>query len=343
MRAARLIGRGRMQVEATVAAEPGPRDVLVRVEVAGICGSDRHMFRGEYPTALPVTLGHEFCGVVEAVGAEVSRQKPGDRITADPNIACGHCAACRAGRVNLCASLEAIGVTRDGGFAEWVAMPASQAIVLPPTLDPLHGAFSEPLACCLHGLDVARIKPGDAVAVLGGGVIGLLMVQLARLAGAATVILSTRQAPRRELALRTGATHAVDPGAGSSDAAIRAIVPAGVDVALECAGVPETLSDALAVAKHGGSVVLFGVMANGQRVEIEPWDLLVREIRLEPAYLNPHTHQRAADMIVAGALQLDPLISRVVGLDAVPDELAGAPRFGDVKVMVRPGGQGLRR
>ncbi|HWB43891.1 MAG TPA: zinc-dependent alcohol dehydrogenase family protein [Hyphomicrobiaceae bacterium] len=337
MKAARLLAHERMRIEDVARPVPGPREVLVRVEAAGICGSDRHMFRGEYPTALPVTLGHEFCGIVEAVGGEVSRLKAGDKVTADPNIACGHCAACRAGRVNLCANLQAIGVTRDGGFAEFVAMPEGQAIVLPAALDPLHSAFSEPLACCLHGLDVGRIKPGDSVAVLGGGVIGLLMVQLAHLAGASRVILSTRQAPRRELALATGATHAVDPGSGSAVAAIREIVPDGVDVALECAGVPETLSDALAVAKPGGATVLFGVMAKGRRMEIEPWDLLVREVRLEPAYLNPHTHQRAADMIADGVLRLDPLISRMVGLEALPGELAAEPRLGDVKVMVRPG------
>jgi L-iditol 2-dehydrogenase len=162
-------------------------------------------------------------------------------------------------------------------------------------------------------------------------------VQLARLAGATSVILSTRQAARRELALQTGATRAVDPGAGSGVAAIRDIAPSGVDVALECAGVPETLNDALAVAKPGGSVVLFGVMAKGRRMSIEPWDLLVREIRLEPAYLNPHTHRRAAEMIAAGALRLDPLISRVVGIEGVPGELGAEPRLGDVKVMVRPG------
>jgi L-iditol 2-dehydrogenase len=335
MKASRLLAYGRMEAMEVPRPVPGPRDVLVRVEAAGICGSDRHMFRGEYPTALPVTLGHEFCGTIEAVGAEVTRLEVGDRVTADPNIACGHCDACRAGRVNLCANLQAIGVTRDGGFAEYVVIPEGQAIVLPADLDPLHGAFSEPLACCLHGLDVARIKPGDAVAVMGGGVIGLLMVQLARLAGATTVVLSTRQAPRRELALTLGATHVVDPGMQTGAEAIRSIVPQGVDVAIECAGVPETLAGSLAVARHGGSVVLFGVMAKGRRMEIEPWDLLVREVRLEPAYLNPHTHGRAAAMIAAGALKLDPLISRVVGIGDVAGELGGEPRFGDVKVMVR--------
>jgi L-iditol 2-dehydrogenase len=236
----------------------------------------------------------------------------------------------------LCANLQAIGVTRDGGFAEYVVMPAGQALTLPADLDPLHGAFSEPLACCLHGLDVSRIKPGDTVAVLGGGVIGLLMVQLARLAGAIAVVLVTRQQPRRDLAFRLGATHAVDPTVSNADDVIRSIVPDGVDVALECAGVPQTFRQSLAVTRKGGTAVLFGVMAKGTTVPVEPFDLLVREIRLEPAYLNPHTHARAAAMIAAGALKLDPLISRIVPIEAVPGELAGEPRHGDVKVMVRP-------
>lgn len=338
MRSARLGQPGAMRVEDRPLPVPGQNDVLVRVEAAGICGSDRHMFRGEYPTALPVTLGHEFCGIVEAAGSAVSQVRAGERITADPNIGCGYCPACRAGRVNLCERLQAIGVTRDGGFAEYVVIPETQAIALPADLDPLHGAFSEPLACCLHGLDVAGIRPGDSVAVLGGGVIGLLMVQLARLAGAAEVILATRQAPRRALAETLGATSALDPADGDVAAAIRAIAPDGVDVALECAGVPETFRQSLDVVRRGGTAVLFGVMAKGQRVEVEPFDLLFREVQLRPAYLNPHTHRRAAEMIAAGQLELDPLISRVIPLEELPAELAAEPRLGDVKVMVRPNG-----
>src|SRR5689334_5880525 len=136
MRAARLLGHGRMESQDVVRPKPGPRDVLVRVEAAGLCGSDRHMFKGEYPTALPVTLGHEFCGTVEAVGDLVERVRVGQRITADPNIACGHCEACRTGKVNLCHSLQAIGVTRDGGFAQYAIVPEGQAHVLPTDLDP---------------------------------------------------------------------------------------------------------------------------------------------------------------------------------------------------------------
>jgi len=339
MRAARFINPGDMRIAEVTKPAPGFGELLVRVEATGLCGSDRHMFHGEYPTALPVTLGHEFAGLVEAVGPGVTRIGVGARVTGDPNSACCYCPACRIGRVNLCHKLKAIGVHLDGGFAQYVIVPQTQAIELPLDLAPTHGAFCEPLACCLHGLDVARIAPGTSVAVLGGGVIGLLMVQLAKLAGATTIILSTRQQPRRELALTMGATLAVDPSAGDVIAAIAGpggIVPGGVDVVLECAGVADTFSQSIAIARRGGTVVIFGVMAKGQQVAVEPFDLLFRELRLEGAYLNPLTHARAAQMVGAGVLDLDRLITRTIGLDELPQVLAAPPGFGEIKTIVLP-------
>ncbi|RYG95108.1 MAG: iditol 2-dehydrogenase, partial [Alphaproteobacteria bacterium] len=225
MRAARLAEPGRMVIEDVPKPIPGPGDLLIKVEACGICGSDRHMFRGEYPTARPVTLGHEFAGLIEDLGAGVTGYAVGERITGDPNIACGRCRFCRDGRPNLCENLVAIGVQRDGGFAEYVLVPARQAVRLPASLDPLHGAFCEPVSCCLHAMDVARIPPGGSVLILGGGVIGLLMVQLCRLAGAGQVVLSTRQAPRRQMALDVGATVAIDPAEG--DAVFEPLLPGG--------------------------------------------------------------------------------------------------------------------
>jgi len=297
------------------------------------------MFRGEYPTALPVTLGHEFCGIVEALGGAVGRIEVGTRVTVDPNIACGHCPACESGRPNLCYNLIAIGVFRDGGFAEYVAVPEAQAHVLPADVDPVHGAFCEPLACCLHGLDVARIVPGASVAILGGGVIGMLMVQLAKLAGAHTIILSTRQAARRQLALTLGATHAVDPAADDPVAAIAGpggIAPGGVDVVIEAAGVPDTFRQSIALARRGGTVVVFGVMPKGEIVGIEPFDLLFRELRLEGAYLNPFTHARAAQMVADRVLLLDPLVTHRIELSELPAVLKAPVPQGEVKTVVLP-------
>lgn len=336
MKAARLEATATMALRTVEKPVAGPGEILVKVLAAGICGSDRHMFKGEYPTAIPVTLGHEFSGLVEAVGAGVSRFSGGELVTIDPNIACGTCSACRNARPNLCERLTAIGVTRDGGFAEYAAVPEAQAFLLPPGLDPVHGAFSEPLACCLHAIDKAKIRTGDSVAILGGGVIGLLMVQLAKLEGAGRIILITRQASRRETALALGATHALDPSATDTVAEVKALTAGGVDVAIECAGVPETFQTGLKMTRRGGSFVLFGVAPAGMDVAVTPFDLLISEVDLRPAYLNPFTHERAAALVAGGALELDRLVTRTIGLEDVAGVVGRAPEPGEIKVIVRP-------
>ena len=336
MKAARLEASGAMALRTVEKPAAGPGEILVKVLAAGICGSDRHMFKGEYPTAIPVTLGHEFSGRVEAVGAGVSRFSGGELVTVDPNIACGTCSTCRNAKPNLCERLTAIGVTRDGGFAEYAAVPEAQAFLLPADLDPVHGAFSEPLACCLHAIDKAQIRTGDSVAILGGGVIGLLMVQLAKLEGAGRIILITRQASRRETALALGATHALDPSATDTVAEVKALTHGGVDVTIECAGVPETFQNGLKMTRRGGTFVLFGVAPAGMEVAVTPFDLLVSEVDLRPAYLNPFTHERAAKLVASGALELDRLVTRTIGLEEVASVVGNAPERGEIKVIVRP-------
>lgn len=336
MRAVRLESIGSMIMRTVEKPVARPGELIVRVLAAGICGSDRHMYKGEYPTAIPVTLGHEFCGIVEEVGDGIPSFAGGELVTVDPNIACGTCAACRRGRPNLCARLTAIGVTRDGGFADYVAVPCGQAFTLPSDLDPVHGAFCEPLACCIHAFDKADIRPGDSVAILGGGVIGLLMVQLARLAGASQVILITRQLSRREAALRLGATHAFDPASSDTVASVRDATQGGADVVIECAGVADTLQTGLRMARRGGTFVLFGVTPAGIEVPVLPFDLLVNEVDVRPAYLNPFTHSRAAAMVASGALELDSLVTKAIGLEEVAGVVGSAPLPGEIKVIVRP-------
>ncbi len=333
MQAARLHAVHQLIVEDVPRPVPGANDLLVRVEACGICGSDRHMFRGEFPTTKPVTLGHEFSGIVEEAGAEVEGFRIGSRVTGDPNIACGGCTHCLGGRPNLCHGLSAIGVHRDGGFAEYVLVPQGQAVLLPPDLNPLHGAFCEPVSCCLHAIDVARIPKGGSVAILGGGVIGLLMVELVLLAGAGTVILSTRQAARRQLALELGATHVVD---ASLDDGFAQIAPEGVDVVIECAGVAATFVQSFEIARRGGTVVFFGVVPEGEMVAVSPFQLLTKELRLESAWLNPLTHPRAARLIAEGALSLDRLISRSVSIAEIGAILASDPVPGEIKLVVVP-------
>lgn len=329
MRAVRLQAVGRIEAVEVPDPIPGPGEVLVRVQAAGICGTDRHLYKGEFPCAPPVTLGHEFAGEVVGTGAGVTLAL-GTRITCDPNIACGSCDQCLRGRTNLCIRNVAIGIHRDGGFAELAVIPAHRALPV-PDLDPQHAAFAEPLACTLHGVDLGAPIPGERVLVLGGGVIGLLAVQLARNAGA-EVTLVTRHPAKRDLALRVGATHTA-----ATEAEACALVPQGADLVLECAGVAETVEMAPRLTRSGGRVVILGVMPQGEKVRIEPFDLLFREIQLLHSFINPFTQARAAAMLTSGAVDVAPLISRVIPLSEAPQTIANPAAAGEVKVLVVPG------
>jgi L-iditol 2-dehydrogenase len=339
MKAVRLEATGQLHLRDVERPAPGPGDLLVRVEACGICGTDRHLLLGEFPSSPPVTLGHEFTGTVAEIGTGVSGFAIGTRITGDPNIACGRCDHCRRGRVNLCRNLRAIGIHRDGGFAEYVIVPQAQAFVLPDDLDPVHGAFCEPLACCLHGVDLAGIATGSSVVVLGGGVIGLLTVQLARLAGATKVVLVTRSADKRRLAESLGATDTIDPSGGNILATLTAaggLLPGGADVVIECAGVTETIEQAPTLVRSGGTVVILGVMPQGAKVTIEPFDLLFREITLIGSFINPFTHSRAAELIGSGTIRVEPLISRRIGLGEAAEAITAPARPGEIRALVMP-------
>lgn len=339
MEAVRLEGVGRIRTTGVADPEVTGSDVLVRVDAAGMCGSDRHILRGEYPSSPPVTLGHEIEGTVVAAGPQ-ARGRTGQRVTVDPNIACGHCSFCHRGQPNHCSSLSAIGVDRDGGLAEFVAVPDTNVHVLSADLSPGVGALCEPLACCLHAADLAELGPGQSVAVLGGGVIGQLLVQLAQLAGATTIVLSTRQPTRRRLAESLGATGSVDPDSEDPVAAVTGPAgpaPGGVDVVFEAAGVRNTFEQSMEIARPGGSVVIVGAAPRELRASIRPYEIFAREVRLQGSFLNPLTHSRAAALLSSGRLSVNPLITRTVGLAEVPQLLEHRPVQGEIKTLAVPG------
>jgi L-iditol 2-dehydrogenase len=329
MLATRLLGVGDIRTVEVPVPEPGPVDILIQVEAAGICGTDRHLFKGEFPSVPGTTLGHEFSGiVVDGNGTDIA---VGTRVTCDPNTWCGACDQCRRGRVNLCSKNIATGIGRDGGFAEYCAFPASKAHVLPVGLDPLHGAFCEPLACTLHGMDFGQTQPGERVLVIGGGVIGLFAVQLAKLSGG-EIMLLTRSAAKQSLGQILGA----DLVAGS-EAEARAQWPDGADLVVECAGVAATVAMSPCLARTGGRVVVLGVLPSGTHVPIEPFDLLFREIQLHFSFLNPFTHDKAAQMIADGVIDVSQLVTRKISLFEAAGVIAVPAPEGEVRAIVVPG------
>ncbi len=331
MLATRLLGKETIRCVEVPIPAPGPGEVLIRVEAAGICGTDRHLFLGEFPCDPPVTLGHEFSGIVVGCGEGVALSRE-TRVTCDPNCWCGTCANCLRGRVNLCENNIATGIHRDGGFAAYAVFPAHKAVELPLDLDPRFGAFCEPLACTLHGIDIGAPLAGERVIVLGGGVIGLLAVQLARLAGAETMLV-TRHPAKQTLGRALGAAAAV-----ASPEEARRLWPKGADLTLECAGVAETVAMAPGLTRAGGRIVVLGVLPMGMRVPIEPFDLLFREIQLRFAFINPFTQSRAAELIATGRIAVEPLISRTIAAREAAEAISHPPLPGDIKVLVLPAG-----
>lgn len=327
MRATQLIGVGDLQTRDVPDPTPAAGEVVIEVEAAGICGTDRHLYKGEFPSVPGKILGHEFSGII--VDAGDTAMTVGTRVTCDPNIWCGTCENCRRGRVNLCPNNVAIGIARDGGFAQYCALPARQAHTLPCDLDPAFGAFCEPLACTLHGMDIGAARAGEKVLIIGGGVIGQLAVQLAARTGA-EVMLLTRNSGKQVIGCANGAALSV----GNADAA-RAHWPEGANLVVECAGVPETISMAPGLTASGGRIVILGVLPSGERISIEPFDLLFREIDMRFSFLNPFTHARATGMIASGQIDVSALISRQIKIDEVSDVIVNPPLPEDVRVIAR--------
>ncbi len=315
-------------------------DILIRIEATGVCGTDVHIFHGEPGSAdpePPVVLGHEFAGEVVEVGKDVSKFKPGDKVTVDPNIYCGHCRYCQNGKKQLCEDLTAIGVNRDGGFQEYCAVPASQAFYLRPEVDYEVGAMTEPVACCLHGIENIAIREGDVAVVIGGGAIGLIMVQLAKLRGAAQVVLSEPVEMRRKIALQVGADAAVDPLAGDLLGQIESATGTRqVDVVIECVGKTIATKQAFEIAGKGAQLLLFSVPAVDATFELPLYDVFKKELKISGSFVNPDTHFRAASLINNNKLDLKPLITHRFDLDHVNDAIQKQMENDSIKVLVRP-------
>tara|TARA_B100000900_G_scaffold343045_1_gene306633 strand:+ start:354 stop:1340 length:987 start_codon:yes stop_codon:yes gene_type:complete len=328
MRAIKLYSTGDIRTVDVDVPSPAKNEILIKVEAAGICGTDRHLYHGEFPSVPDKILGHEFSGIV-VDGGETGIAE-GVRVTCDPNTWCGACSQCKRGRVNLCPNNLATGIHRDGGFAEFCVFPASKAVVLPAEINPLHGAFCEPLACTLHGMDMGSAREGETVLVIGGGVIGLMAVQLAKLAGA-EVLLLTRSPEKQALGLNIGADYAV-----GTESEVRNIWSEGADLVVECAGVSATVTLSHKLARSGGRVVILGVISQGEQVPIEPFDMLFREIQMHFSFLNPFTHERAAKMISDGTINVSPLVSRIISLEEAAVAISSPPLKGEVRAIVVP-------
>ena len=303
-----------VRVESTADPTPEADEVLIRIRACGVCGTDNSLYKGEYPARYPVVIGHELAGDVAAVGAAVRDLAVGDRVTVDPNRVCHACPYCRSGNEHLCERLSSMGVHRDGADAELCVMPAGNVYRIPDSLGYEEAAFSEPLACAVHGVDLAGVHLGDTVLVIGGGPMGVLITQCAAHAGASTIVVSEPIARRRELAREHGATHVVDPSRQDVERELRKIRGIGADVVFEVAGSNAAQAGCVAMARKGGTIVFFGVSPQDRLIQVNPFVINENELKVLGSFNNQFATSRAVELLAGGVVRVQKLISHRLAL-----------------------------
>jgi L-iditol 2-dehydrogenase len=346
VRAQVFYGPGDLRYEEVPVPEPRAGEILLRIEAALTCGTDVKTLRRGHPVmipSVPTVFGHEFAGTVAAIGPGVETVRPGQRAVAANSAPCGRCGRCRRGEANLCDDLLFV----NGAYAEYIALPArlvaTNLVVVPDGVAAARVAFAEPVACCLRAVEVAAIQPGDSVAVLGHGPLGLLLGLLARQAGA-RVALVGKSGPRLERARGLGFAACLDASATADPAgAIRDAMDGGVRCAIDATGRPEAWEQAIAAADKGGTIIFFGGCAPGTSIRLDTRRVHYEELKLYGVFHHtPALIRRAVELLASGSLDPTPLITHRMDLGAVPEALALMSRGEALKVLIDPGAAGAK-
>lgn len=334
MKALRLHGSGDLRLAVEPAPVPGPGEELVRVTAVGICGSDLHWYGesaiGDAALTRPLVLGHEAAGMI------VEGPRTGRRVALDPQVPCGACETCAAGRGHLCPRVRFLGHSvTDGALRELVAWPAANLVPLPDSIDAAAGAMLEPLGVAIHALRLARVGPGDSVGVLGCGPIGLLLIQLARAAGVTTILATDRLPHRVEAARRLGAIAALVEGGAERDLLLAATAGRGVDAAIEIAGEDDALETAVVLARPAGTVVVAGIPA-GDHSTIAASIARRKGLDLRFSRRMNRTYPRAIALVEAGRVDVSTLVTHRFALADFEAAFRTAVRRDGLKVVVDP-------
>lgn len=315
MKALLLKGPEKLAVQNVPDPRPAPGQVLVRVRYCGICGSDLHAYHVGQPGGM--ILGHEFTGEVEEAGPGAEGWAPGQRVAVLPVILCGTCPSCRQGLFNLCdqSKYGGLGLTSPGGMAQYICIGSDMLRELPQDVDLLTGTLAEPLAVSLHAVRQGDFRIGDKVLITGAGPIGALSLKLAITGGASETWVIEGSPERQEIALKIGASHVLPPGRESLHR-IRKFTDPGVDLALECAGVPEALDTVLKSVRPRGRVVVAGIHQEPVRLEYNR--ITVKEIQIRGSFGFIGEMEASLDLINKNPGDFRPLITKVVSLEEAP-------------------------
>ncbi|WP_405654427.1 zinc-dependent alcohol dehydrogenase family protein [Streptomyces sp. RK9] len=329
MKAAIIESVGKAVIGEVPDPTPGPRDVVVEVAACGLCGTDLHILQGEFAPTLPVVPGHEFAGQVVGVGKGVTEVSIGDQVAVDPSLYCHECRYCREGHNNLCERWAAIGVTTAGGAAQYAVAPVANCVRLPEHIRTQDAALIEPLSCAVRGYDVLRARLGARVLIYGSGTMGLMMLELAKRTGAASVDVVDLNPDRLATAERLGVS-----GSGAHPDELDR--PRGWDVVIDATGNAAAIQDGLDRVAKAGTFLQFGVADYATRVTIDPYRIYNQEITITGSMAVLHSFERAAELFAAGVLDPDVFISDRVPLAQYPEALEKFASGEGRKIVVVP-------
>ena len=314
--------------------EPGPNEVVVRVCSCGLCGTDQHIFQGDFFPTYPLIGGHEMAGEVAAIGDGVDNVKTGERVAVDPSVFCGYCFFCQRAQGNHCLHWNAIGVTRNGGFAEYVLAPKANIYPI-GDMSYEEAAFVEPISCVVYGLRRLKIPVGANAVIYGAGPIGLLMTQLVRHGGAAQVVSVDLKEEKLALARQLGAHETVQAGP-EGDKALRDISPLGFDVVIDCTGVPTVVEHMFTHVRDEGKLLFFGVNPTEATIKINPYDVYKKDLEIYGSFALRYTFHQAIDLMKSGAVNVKPLLSDRLPIERFPEALKLAGSGEALKVQIQP-------
>lgn len=340
MRAVVYDAPGQFEVREVPDVHAGPGEVRLRVVLAGVCGTDGHLHRGQFDPVYPLTPGHEIVGEVDEVGDGVTALALGQRVVLDNMQSCGVCSSCRRARPAFCENLVAQGVNAPGGFAEHVVAPAGKCFPV-DDLAPDVAVLTEPTACVVHGLDMLALAPGSDVLLFGAGPTGLILAQLLRSAGATRVTVAAPTAAKLEIAARHGADETVQVDRSRPAAAttrLRELAPEGFDVVVDATGAVGVLEQCIPLTRDGGTVFVYGMTDEHDTLSVSPYEIFRRELTVKGSFSQAYSFDRALQALRTGRVQPDGIVTHRFSLDDYGKALASLSDRECVKAVVDPWG-----
>jgi L-iditol 2-dehydrogenase len=337
MLAAVLHKREELSLEEVPIPEISEDEVLIRVKMCGICGTDPHIFKGHFPAPLPLIMGHEFSGEVVDMGKNVKSIAIGAKVTADINLSCDNCYFCRVGQKLLCHAIKQIGVHVNGAFAEYVKVPQGNVYTLPDEMDWEKAAYIEPLACAIHGLERAKITLGSSVAIVGAGPMGLALGKLAKLNGAGQVIVTELNQSRIQKAKTLGIDHVINASQENAIEAVKELTEGrGADFVFEAVGSSYTYKQAFEMVRRGGTLIAYGAAPSDSVIDIKPFDIFSKELTIVGSYAGSYgTWQQAIELIKNERFNPQDIITKTILLEHIIEGINEALYNKDViKIMV---------